>query len=347
MDKCDRLLRSWVEERMVPGAVLDVRRGGEVLFSGGYGGAAESTIFDVASLTKVIVTLPSVLLLAQASELSLGDPVSKYVPAFRHDEVTIEQCLRHTSGMPGAIPGFRERHATRDIRQELLAQELKSKPGERVAYSDLGMILMGWVVSAVSGMSLDLFAEESIFRPLGMKDSRFNPPPEWKERIAPTEWSGDAYLQGEVHDETCYRLGGVSGNAGLFSTADDIVRYAQAWLNPEANAWLDRAWIEASLADPVEARGLGWQVQDGHNDALACGPTWPIGSFGHTGFTGTSLWIDPTSELTVVLLTNAVHYGRDNPIRQLRPLLHEAIMNSASRHRAANETNYGSKRTQY
>lgn len=328
MDKCDRLIRGWVEKRLIPGAVLDVRRGGVSLYRNAYGSAVMTTVYDVASLTKVIVTLPAVLLLAQASELSLQDPVRKYVPEFRHGGVTLEHCLRHTSGLPASLPGYRERDAARDVRTEILAQDLIGRPGERAIYSDLGMLLAGWVVSAVSGMDLSAFAEERIFRPLGMANSRFRPPPEWKARIAPTEWNGGSFLLGEVHDETCYRLGGVSGSAGLFSTADDIARYAQAWLYPEANPWLARTWIESSVTNPTEGRGLGWQVQDGRDAALACGPAWPIGSFGHTGFTGTSLWIDPVRQLTVVWLTNAVHYGRDNPIRQLRPLLHEAVLAS-------------------
>ncbi|CAM3686246.1 serine hydrolase domain-containing protein [Cohnella lubricantis] len=328
MDNLNRLLRRWTEERLLPGAVVDVRLRGEKIFQAAYGSAEVTDVYDAASLTKVAVTLPSVLLLLQSSKLSLQDPVRKYLPEFRHAKVTIEHCLRHVTGLPAGVPGFRERYATRDIRQEILAQELVCEPGERVLYSDLGFILIGWIVERISGISLDSYIKDRILNQLNMADSCFNPPLSWRHRIAPTEWDGSKYLIGEVHDETCYRLGGVSGNAGLFTTAEDLARYAQMWLDPEAYGVLTRASVEACLASPQSGRGLGWQVKDGHDETFACGESWPIGSFGHTGYTGTSLWIDPSRELAVVFLTNAVHDGRDNPIRTLRPLLHKAVMAS-------------------
>lgn len=325
MEPVSRLVRGWIEERLIPSAVVDVRIRGEIAFQAAFGSAAASTIYDIASLTKVVAALPAVLLLAQSSKLSLNDPVQKYIPEFRHAIVTIEHCLRHVSGLPAGVPGFRERYADRDIRREILEQELLSEPGERVHYSDLGMILVGWIVERVSGQRLDLFVEERIFAKMSMTDSGFNPPPGLRNRTAPTEWEGSRYLNGEVHDETAFRLGGISGNAGLFSTAEDLGRYAQLWLYPEAYGLLTRQTVEACLASPQDGRGLGWQVKEGPDDELACGASWPIGSFGHTGFTGTSLWIDPVHELAVVFLTNAVHYGRDTPIRKLRPLLHDAV----------------------
>ncbi|BBI36486.1 serine hydrolase domain-containing protein [Cohnella abietis] len=328
MDKLIQMLCNWVEDRRVPGAVVDIRMKGEQIFQAAFGSANLSTVYDVASLTKVVATLPSILILAQSSKLSLSDPVQKFIPEFRHPKVTIEHCLRHVSGLPASLPGYRERYTRRDVRQEILSQELAFEPGERMIYSDLGMILIGWIVSRVSGLSLDVFIKDRIFKQLGMEDSCFNPPPSWMNRIAPTEWDGKGYLLGEVHDETCYRLGGVSGSAGLFSTADDLSRYAQIWLYPESLSLLTRKSVDGCTQASIEGRGLGWQIQDGKQADLACGPLWPIGSFGHTGFTGTSLWIDPIRELSVVLLTNAVHYGRDSEIKQLRSIFHDAVMTS-------------------
>jgi CubicO group peptidase (beta-lactamase class C family) len=328
METISKLINRWVQDKRIPGAVLDVRFKGRQQVQASYGSAELTTLYDVASLTKVVVTLPAIMNLLQASKLSLSDPVQQYIPEFRHDKVTIGHCLQHTSGLPSSLPGYRERYAARDVRQEILSQALDFEPGERVQYSDLGMILAGWLISRISGKSLDVFAKDGIFKKLGMTDSCFNPPAAWKDRIAPTEWDGSKYIAGEVHDETCYRLGGVSGSAGLFSSAGDLSLYAQCWLYPERYSLLTRGWIESCTKSPFEGRGIGWQVQDGRDSTLACGPGWPIGSFGHTGFTGTSLWIDPVREITVVFLTNAVHYGRDNPIKQLRPILHEAVMAS-------------------
>lgn len=328
MDTINRLINSWIEDNRIPGAVLDIRISNKMRFQGEFGSASLSTLFDVASLTKVVVTLPAIMLLVQSGKLSLSDSVQQYIPEFRHAKVTIEHCLRHTTGLPPSLPGFRDRYTDRDVRQEILDQDLEIEPGVRERYSDLAMILVGWVVSRLSGKSLDAYSKDEIFGQLGLSDCSFNPPANWRDRIAPTEWDGSRFIVGEVHDETSYRLGGVSGSAGLFATAEDLSQYAQSWLYPERHSFLTRESIHACTQSPVDGRGIGWQVQDGRDNSLSCGPSWPIGSFGHTGFTGTSLWIDPVHELTVVFLTNAVHYGRENPIKQLRPILHEAIMTS-------------------
>ncbi|MBB6735332.1 serine hydrolase domain-containing protein [Cohnella zeiphila] len=333
MEKIRGFIEQWLKAESFPGCVLDIEIDGVKVFQEAFGhfGRPEDskpmnvrTVFDVASLTKVVVTLPSILLLAQDRMLSLTDPVRKFVPEFRHPEVTIRDCLMHLSGLPSGVPGFRERDSAKDIWPEILALDLVHRPGERVLYSDLGMILLGVVVSRVSGRTLDQFAKRRIFEPLGMKDSLFNPPA--SERIAPTEWDGSRWLTGIVHDETAYRLGGVSGNAGLFSTADDLSRYARLWLDPERSRLLERKWVEACFQAPVQGRGLGWQMWLGQEEAPSCGEGWSIGSYGHTGYTGTSLWMDPARRLSVVWLTNAVHYGRDNPMRQLRPILHSAVL---------------------
>jgi len=326
MQSIDLLLNGWVRENKIPGAVLHVGAKDKLVYQAAYGAAMLSTVYDAASLTKVAVTLPSIMLLAQRSALSLSDPVQRYIPEFRYAGVTIEHCMRHASGLPGSLPGFRERYAERDAKAEILAQELQFEPGSRMQYSDVGMIMMGWIVERVSGKALDVFAREELFQPLGLINSSFNPPSAWSDRIAPTEWDGSQYITGKVHDEIAYRLGGVSGSAGLFTTADDLARYAQCWLYPERFGLLARSTVDACTKHPLFGRGIGWQVKENEDAALACGEGWSVGGYGHTGFTGTSLWIDPARELIVVFLTNAVHLGRDNEIVKLRPALHDAIL---------------------
>jgi CubicO group peptidase (beta-lactamase class C family) len=339
MDMFERLISVWIKNKQIPGAVVDVRMGDRrhIRFSGGHlfsDKASQpmtmSTVFDAASLTKVVVTLPSIVQLAQSGKLLLSDPIQKYVPKFRHDRVTIRHCLQHTSGLPADVPGYRNRHATGDLLREIVEQPLEFEPGRRVLYSDPGMILLGVIVSLVADQPLQDYAREHIFTPMGMHNSSFNPPESWKDRIAPTEWSETGYLHGVVHDEKAHRLGGASGSAGLFTSAEDLSRYALGWLYPERYPLLSPEWVKKCFEAPIEQRGWGWQVWQGQEEILSCGKNWSIGSFGHTGFTGCSLWIDPVRELTVVFMTNAVHLGRDNAIRQLRPQLHDAVLSAIS-----------------
>ncbi|MDR0266528.1 serine hydrolase domain-containing protein [Paenibacillus sp.] len=328
IEKVHQLLESWVADKKIPGAVVDIRVGNQMKWQSAYGTATLDTIFDVASLTKVAVTLPGIMMLVESSKLSLQDPVQKYIPEFRHAEVTIEHCLKHISGLPAGIPDFEKRHSIVDAKQQIFEMGLEAAPGERVNYSDLGFILLGWIISRLTDQSLDEFAKETIYTPIGMKDSCFNPSQDLHHRIAPTEWDGSKYILGEVHDETSYRLGGVAGSAGLFTTAEDLSKYAQVWLYPEQYSLLTKETMEACRTSVFDGRGLGWQVQGSPGVTLSCGPHWPVGSFGHTGYTGTSLWINPVDKVSVVFLTNAVHYGRDslNVFRELRPILHEAVI---------------------
>ena len=320
------MIEGWVEEGKIPGAVIDIQVKDKLKWQAAYGTAKRDTIFDVASLTKVVVTLPAIMSLVQSKRVALHDPVQAYIPEFRHPEVTIEHCLRHASGLPSGVPDFKERYKSLDIRR-IFDLELESRPGERVNYSDVGMILIGWIVSRLEQRPLDEWAREHVFKPLGMKDSYFNPPAHLRDRIAPTEWDGEKYIVGEVHDETCYRLGGVAGSAGLFATAEDLSRYACMWLDPERYSLLTKAAADACMYPVFEGRGLGWQVQETTDEGLSCGPNWPAGSFGHTGFTGTSMWVDPVHGLTVVFLTNGVHLGRENnEVKSLRPILHDAAL---------------------
>lgn len=326
IENVHQFIEGWVAENKIPGAVIDIQVKDKLQWQAAYGTASRDTIFDVASLTKVAATLPAIMTLVQSGRVSLQDPIQTYIPEFRHPAVTIEHCLKHVSGLPSGVPDFKDRYKPLDIRQ-IFELELESRPGERVNYSDIGMILIGWIVSRLTQQPLDEWAREHVFEPLGMKDSYFNPPETLRDRIAPTEWDGQKYILGEVHDETCYRLGGVAGSAGLFSTAEDLARYAKIWLYPERYSLLSKETVDACLKPVFQGRGLGWQVQGASDEGLSCGPNWPEGSFGHTGFTGTSMWINPVDEMTVVFLTNGVHLGREhNELRHLRPILHEAAL---------------------
>ncbi|MFD0693215.1 serine hydrolase domain-containing protein [Paenibacillus sp. GCM10027628] len=337
MDKADRLVESWVCDGELPGAVLEITLCNRFRFGKSYGsysdGAKEcpvrlDTWFDIASLTKVTATLPAILLLAAKGKLSLDHSVQDYLPAFRYPQVTLRHLLMHASGLPAGL-SFVSRHAQRpNLLDEIMAQELAYPPGGDMKYSDLGMILLGIIVERVAGEPLDRFAKDNIFDPLGMRSTTFNPGPELRDRIAATEQVDGAFVIGEVHDEKSFHLGGVSGSAGLFATAEDLARYADWWLRPESYDILPPNLMREATMHQVRGRGLGWEVK--HDPAVvpSCGESWPVGSFGHTGFTGTSLWIEPARGLSVVFLTNAVHFGRNTRIREYRPILHEAVLSS-------------------
>lgn len=337
MDSVVRLVDRWVEERSIPGAVLHISLGSRFRWQQAFGEAGVSdekkpftidTRFDAASLTKVTATLPAVLTLASRGLLALKDPVQRYIPDFRHPEVTIAHLLQHASGLPADLPVMR-RSVRRYVIEEALQQELLFEPGRQVLYSDLGFILLGALVERMTGEKLDIFVRREIHQPLGMADTGFVPSLSDRHRIAPTEMYNGAYISGEVHDEKSYHMGGVSGSAGLFATAADLARYGEYWLQPDSPI-IRPEWRRMCCAQPFMGRGLGWEVWHGQQPAPSCSGRWPHGSFGHTGFTGTSLWIEPQSKLVVVFLTNAVHFGRANPIRQLRPLLHDVIYSSIS-----------------
>ncbi|WP_063860441.1 MULTISPECIES: serine hydrolase domain-containing protein [unclassified Paenibacillus] len=337
MDKVDRLVEGWVREGLLPGAVLDITVSNRLRFQKAYGSFSDgtkehpirlNTMFDIASLTKVTVTLPAILVLVAKGKLSMDSSVQAYLPAFRHSQVTLRHLLMHASGLPPDLPYFPRKAARPNLIEEILAQELLFQPGKEKLYSDLGMILLGIIVERVSGEPLDRFVKQQIFDPLEMQNTVFNPRPELQDRIAATEQVDGAYIIGEVHDEKSFHLGGVTGSAGLFATADDLARYAAWWLQPERWDIVPPSLMRETTAAPVGDRGLGWEVKHDPANVLSCGESWPTGSFGHTGFTGTSLWVAPEQGISVIFLTNAVHLGRNNMIRELRPILHETVLSS-------------------
>ncbi len=333
------LLREAVAAREVPGAVLAVGVGPRTVCSveaGHLGTAADapavrtSTPFDLASLTKVVATLPAVLCLVEAGEVHLKSRVDPLLPAFgdkgARREVTIESLLTHTSGLPSHREYFRQ------LRGRLLSaaacrEELESPPGSAVRYSDVGFIVLGEVVAAVTGRPFEDAVRELVFEPLGMRATGFCPPPAVAARTAlTTEPETGRPAAGEVHDENCAALGGVSGHAGLFGEAGDLARYLAAWAAPGVLVG-EELW-ERALSCQTHGlgghRGLGWVRRGDPYDHM--GRLWPPSAVGHTGFTGTSLALDPVSGIWLVLLTNAVHLGRGRaPIMELRRRLHDSV----------------------
>jgi beta-N-acetylhexosaminidase len=303
-----------------------------------------NTIYDVASLTKPIVTTTAVMLLAQKRQIDLDAPVSHYLPEFataaKSDpnpawrvRVTVRILLLHDSGLP-AHRDFYERAKGKDaILARVLAEPLVHEPGTHIDYSDLGFILLGTIAERLTGKPLDEFAKQNIFTPLGMTESLFNPPRTLRARIAPTE-DDSAFrkrlIRGEVDDENAWAMGGVAGHAGLFSTVGDIAVFAQMMLNGGIYAHhrlLSRTTIDEFTARRTvgdSARALGWDVP---SDPSSSGRYFSGKSFGQMGFTGTSVWIDPERKLFVILLTNRVNPSRANEkIRDVRPALHDAVM---------------------
>ena len=301
------------------------------------------TIYDVASLTKPIVTTTCVMILVQQKRLDLDAPLSRFLPewnaAAKNDpdptwraHVTPRMLLLHDSGLPAHRDFYRSVKGHEGVVSLVMAEALIHKPGTQVEYSDLGFILLGEIVERLTGKSLTEVAREEIFAPLGMKHSLFNPPRSLRASIPPTE-NDQSYrkrlVQGEVHDQNAWAMGGIAGDAGLFSTASDVSIFAQMILNGgiyEHHRVVSRAIVTEFTARQVignSARTLGWDVP---LDANATGRYFSAHSFGHYGFTGTSLWIDSDRELFIVLLTNRVNPSVDNlKIRQVRPALHDAV----------------------
>lgn len=279
-----------------------------------------TTVWDLASLTKVIGTTSAMLQLVGSKRVALDSPVVQYLPDWKApgtSRITVRQLMTHSAGLPAWRPFYKEAATADEAFQQLFATSPDTIPGKRFLYSDLGFMLLGKLVERVSGQSLAQYDVEHVFAPLGMRDTRYLPPADWKSRIAPTEqdpWR-QRKLRGEVHDENASRVGGVSGHAGLFSSGRDLSRFARMYLN---GGVLDgvRVFDAATVAEfthaqdtTVSRRALGWETPTGGNSA---GHRFSSAAFGHTGFTGTSLWMDPKQGVFVLLLTNRVNPTRTN-----------------------------------
>lgn len=324
----DAVIQDAIEQQQCPGAVVLVGHHGSVVYRKAYGmrslePARElmtlDTIFDVASLTKVVATTPSVLRMLELGQIRLNDTVATYLPDFAQNgkqDVTIRELLTHYSGLPEDLDLKTPWSGKEMAEQMAFAAKLVAPAGSTFRYSDINFEVLGFLVEQVSKMPLDKYADAFVFKPLGMKETRFLPPPQWRRRIAPTEYDeNNQMLRGVVHDPTARRMAGVAGHAGLFSTASDLSKYAQALLDainakPQRKQFLKtltvlKATRPQQPPDAVSLRGLGWDIDTAFSSNR--GELFPIGSFGHTGFTGTSIWIDPTTNTYVILLTNAVH----------------------------------------
>jgi CubicO group peptidase (beta-lactamase class C family) len=310
----DRVMARALAARGFPGAAVVVGRRGGLVWSKGYGhldwspsspaASADRTLYDVASLTKVVATAAAAMVLHDEGRLDLDAPVARYLPAFRgggREAVTVRQLLTHRAGLPSGIGLPRERRAAR---RAILAAPLVHAPGTRTVYSDLGPDLLGFVVEAIADEPLDRFVARRVFRPLGMRDATFHPAPRDLHRVAPT---GSWPSSGIVHDGNAQALGGVAGHAGVFATAADLARFAQAMLDGGAldgRRIADDSTVARFTRRAAGWRALGWDTCAGGG---SCGQRMSERAFGHTGFTGTSLWIDPDRELFVIVLTNQVH----------------------------------------
>jgi CubicO group peptidase (beta-lactamase class C family) len=280
----------------------------------------ERTLWDLASLTKVIGMTTAMMQLVEQDRVELDAPVVRYLPEFAgegKERVTIRHLLTHSSGLPSWRPLYKEATTADTAIAIVLATPLDTVPGARMVYSDLGAILLGKVVERVSGEPLDSYLARHVFGPLGMTSTMYRPDPSLRDRIAPTEFDPwrQRHIRGEVHDENAFMLGGVSGHAGLFSTAADLTRFARMML---AGGTLDGVRILrastiaqfTAVQDPgLSHRALGWETPSGQNSA---GHALSARAFGHTGFTGTSLWMDPERGAFVLLLTNRVNPSRQN-----------------------------------
>lgn len=333
-----------------PGAVLVVGVDGRIVFGTAVGvfgqddgrPVSDTTIYDLASLTKVVGLTTATMLLVADGRLTLDDRVVDHLPSFvgpQKDAVRVRHLLTHTSGMETWVPLHLETASREEALARVNGAPLLHAPGERYAYSDLGAIVLTQIVEAVTGEPLDRLLARRVFEPLGMQDTRFRPPAAWRDRIAPTErdpWR-KRLLHGEVHDENTARLGGVSGHAGLFSSARDLAMFAQ-WVldayhgripngtSPYVPSAVVREFTRKQPGPAGSTRALGWDTPSPGGGGSA-GHLLSLESFGHTGFTGTSIWIDPERELFLLLLTNRVHPTRsNNAIRRVRAVVADSVV---------------------
>ncbi len=322
LETIDRVVTRGISAGGYPGAAVVVGRKGAAVWQRGFGHLSwgpdaasvvtNKTIYDIASLSKVVGTTSAIMLLYDEKKIDLDAPVFRYLPAFsggNKDKVTVRQLLTHRSGLPAGRDIWRVAHSPEQAREMVLSTPLENVPDTRYVYSDLGADLLGFIVETVAGEPLDQFLDRRLFQPLGMTDTYYRPADSLRYRIAPTELNPPrGYpLRGEVHDENAYALGGVAGHAGLFSTAADLSIFAQMMLNKGDYAGkhiFTDSTVDLFTRRTTGHRALGWDTADGD---FGSGQYLTEKSYGHTGFTGTSLWIDPDREMFVILLTNRVH----------------------------------------
>jgi uncharacterized protein YbbC (DUF1343 family)/CubicO group peptidase (beta-lactamase class C family) len=333
----DQTIEQAIKDDRIPGAVLLIGHKGQIVHRRAYGKRAlvptpepmtVDTIFDLASLTKVVATTSSLMKLFEEGKFRLNDRVTQYFPEFQEgkSDLTLRNLFTHFSGMPPDLPLNPPWAGYQTGIHMAMIEKPNAPPGSRFVYSDINFILLGELVHRLSGQPLNDYSREHVFLPLDMRETMFQPPASLIPRIAPTERDGPkgAPLRGVVHDETSRYMGGVAGHAGLFSTADDLARFCEMMLHHGeldgtrlfSPLTVEKFTTPQSPADQPILRGLGWDIDSPFSGNR--GDLFPIGSYGHTGFTGTSIWIDPVSDTYVILLANGVHPFRRPAITGLR-----------------------------
>lgn len=352
MDATKHLMERAVSDGIFPGAVLLVAKGADVVAFDAYGLArlnpkksmTKETVFDLASLTKPLATTLGIMILVQRGEWSLDQQIGTIISAFQgtdKEQITIRQLLAHNAGLPDYRPyyktlmGLPPERRKEGLEGMLLAERLIAAPGTQMLYSDIGFMILGWAMEVVSTRPLDLFIKESIYDPLGLHNLFFVPlasgKPWPRVDFAATEkcpWR-EKILEGEVHDDNAYAIGGVAGHSGLFGTAQDIHRLLVELLNTyhgrPKSGLLDPETVKTFFQRQHLGRALGFDTPT--QPGSSSGRYFPEQSVGHLGYTGTSFWIDPERSIIVILLTNRIHPTRDNnKIKDFRPVIHDAIM---------------------
>lgn len=335
----DAIVQNAISDGQMPGAVLLVGHDGRVVYRRAFGDRSleprrepmtVDTIFDLASLTKVVATTTAMMQLIERGKVRLNDPVAKYIPEFAQndkDDITVRQLLIHHSGLTEDLDLTPPWEGRDTAFRMAFAQKPVYPPGSKFLYSDINFITLGALVERVTDSTLDVYCTRNIFAPLFMTHTRFVPPAAWRQEIAPTQYDEhDKMLRGVVHDPTARRMGGVAGHAGLFSTADDLSKFAQALLNGKmilSPLTVEKMTTPQQPPSSQVLRGLGWDIDSPFSSNR--GDLLPVGSFGHTGFTGTSLWIDPTTRTYIILLTNSVHPRGKGSVIALRSKIATAV----------------------
>ncbi|WP_141603992.1 serine hydrolase domain-containing protein [Terrilactibacillus laevilacticus] len=342
-NKIHQYLQNAIDEKIIPGAVIYVSQYGETLIHESIGFSQlmpeqilmnHDKIFDLASLTKIVATLPAILKLIEEGQICLSDKISNFLPEFTgkgKDKIKLWHLLTHTSGLPADRPHYKQLKSADNVLNEIYDETLIAPIGSKVIYSDLGFIVLYKLIETITGKSFTDYITRNLFSPLGMNHTCFNPLFS-KRDYAATEYSQTIkdYKRGSVHDEKAEVMGGISGHAGLFSTMEDLIKFSTMIEgNGDYNGkrFLSKSVLELARKNYTpfddEYRGLGWALKSSYG--TSCGDLFSSHSYGHTGFTGTSIWFDPDIGLKVILLTNRVHLGRDLGFVRLRPRLHNLI----------------------
>jgi CubicO group peptidase (beta-lactamase class C family) len=345
----DELVEQGVHRGLYPGAVVVIGRRDSLLYARGYGHftwqsgspipSPDSTFWDIASITKVLGTTSAIMRLVDTGRLDLDAPVGRYLPRFAgglKDQVTVRMLLDHTSGLRSYAPLFKHSRTREGAIELLYAERPNRRPGDLAVYSDLNAIFLGLIVESVSGLPLDRFVSREVFQPLGLDHTTYRPSPAVRRQTMPSAlWRGHP-IQGQVNDPNAAALGGAAGHAGIFATGMDLARYAQVWLRDGVGP--NGQWVRPSTVKRFLTRGansgprlLGWDTPELNNDEPSLyGTLISDAAYGHTGFTGTEIWIDPTRDLFMVFLTNRTFDPRarnaHSGLRSLRTELSDAAI---------------------